>query len=163
TGTMSYTLDNVSAGIEPVFSYEQERDILDAHGKRTEVVQDYGVRGFGIKGKRSSEVTIDEHLNVLATATKYVDSAVSKTCNVSPKMPWDEFKQVYIKAYNMGCKGITTFNPEGKRFGVLRSADKPSFKELEQLFDKSVQDRMNQEESPTACEWDPVSGRKSCE
>lgn len=146
TGTMSFTLDNVSSGIEPVFSYEQERDILDAHGKRTERVLDYGVNYFGVNGKRCDDVTIDEHLAVLATAAKRVDSAVSKTCNVSPLLPWDEFKKVYDRAWEMGCKGITTFNPAGKRFAVLRSIDTGPVIE-----------------SNASCTFDPASGRKSCE
>src|SRR5690606_17233308 len=82
TGTMSFTLDNVSSGIEPVFSYEQERDIKFPDGQRTVMVKDYGVEFLGVMGKRCENVTIDEHLAVLVTATKRVDSAVSKTCNV---------------------------------------------------------------------------------
>lgn len=144
TGTMSFTMDNVSSGIEPVFAYSQERDILDAHGRRTEIIEDYGKRVFGIEGKRTSDVTIDEHLNVLATATKHVDSAVSKTCNVSPNMPWEDFKQVYVRAHQMGCKGITTFNTGGKKFGILRSND------------------VEPEVEANACTWDPVSGQREC-
>lgn len=150
TGTMAFTHDNASSGIEPVFSYTQERDILDATGKRTEIIQDYGVRMFGVKGKRCADVTIDEHLAVLATAAKRIDSAVSKTCNVSPKMPWDEFIKVYDRAWELGCKGITTFNPEGKRFGVLRSID-------------TEVTAANEDAPAPACTFDLASGRKSCE
>lgn len=158
TGTMSYTLDNVSSGIEPVFSYTQERDILDAHGKRTEVIKDYGVNYFGVYGKRCADVTIDEHLAVLAIAAKRVDSAVSKTCNVSPLMPWEDFKKVYDRAWELECKGITTFNPEGKRFGVLRSADAPV--KVEELKIMHIEQPVTEGQ---ACTFDPTSGRKSCE
>lgn len=71
---------------------------------------------------KQSEVTADEHLAVLATAQRWVDSDVSKTCNVPANMPWHDFKNLYTKAWELGCKGITTFNPSGKRFGVLREA-----------------------------------------
>lgn len=152
TGTMSFTLDNVSSGIEPVVAYEQERDILDAYGKRTERIPDYGVHVFGVKGKRCCDVTIDEHLAVLAAAAKRVDSAVSKTCNVSPHIPWNQFKGVYDRAWEMGCKGITTFNPNGKRFAVLRSAD---------IVPMAPETDLIQEGA--SCSFDPVSGRKSCE
>lgn len=170
TGTLAFTHDNISSGIEPVFSYEQERDINFPDGKRTVKVLDYGVQFLGVKGKRCADVTIDEHLAVLAAATKRVDSAVSKTCNVSPNMPWEEFKAVYDKAYALGCKGVTTFNPGGKRFGVLRSADEAvDVKDLPQhkgtdfgahsptLLSEMV------EEPASACEFDPATGRKSCE
>lgn len=141
TGTMAFTYDNASSSIEPVFSYEQERDIMDQHGKRTEVIQDYGYRVFGVRGKRCQDVTIDEHLAVLSTAANRVDSAVSKTCNVPGNIPWEDFKRVYDRAYELGCKGVTTFNPTGKRFAVLRSRD----------------------EEPTSCVIDLKTGRKSCE
>ena len=56
---------------------------------------------------------------MLALCTRYVDSAVSKTINVSPSTPWEDFKAIYDKAWESGCKGCTTFNPSGKRYGIL--------------------------------------------
>lgn len=82
TGTISLCADNVSSGVEPVFDYSFERDVRLDDGVHTEVVEDYGVRVLGVHGKRSKDVTIQEHLDVLATAYEHVDSAVSKTCNV---------------------------------------------------------------------------------
>jgi ribonucleoside-diphosphate reductase alpha chain len=146
TGTMAFTHDNASSSIEPVFSYTQERDIMDQYGKRTEIIKDYGVHAFGINGKRCQDVTIEEHLAVLSTAAKRVDSAVSKTCNVPSNMPWDDFKKVYDRAYELGCKGVTTFNPGGKRFAVLRSKDEEK-----------------KDSEPTNCTVDFKTGRKSCE
>jgi ribonucleoside-diphosphate reductase alpha chain len=155
TGTMSFAMDNVSSSIEPVFSYDQERDIVYPDGTRTELIQDYGIRVFGVKGKRCADVTIGEHLAVLAAAAKRVDSAVSKTCNVPPHLPWEDFKQVYDRAWELGCKGVTTFNPDGKRFAVLRSND---VREPEETG-VDVPDAM----VGMSCAWDPVSGRRSCE
>lgn len=118
TGTISLCADNVSSGLEPVFSYGIERNVIEFAGVRKEVLEDYGVREFGVKGKRSSEVTIDEHVMVLATAARLVDSAVSKTCNVDGSLPWEQFKGVYDKAWELGCKGITTYNSDGRRGAV---------------------------------------------
>lgn len=162
TGTMAFTHDNASSSIEPVFSYTQERDIRENGGHRTEVIQDYGLLTFGVQGKRCADVTIDEHLAVLAAAAKRVDSAVSKTCNVSPLMPWEDFKRVYDRAWELGCKGVTTFNPEGKRFGVLRSVDTAP---IISNTAKQVQPELPLVELPegTSCTFDPASGRKSCE
>ena len=177
TGTMSFAMDNVSSSVEPVFSYEQERDIVDAFDeKRTEIVQDYGVNYLGVKGKRCADVTIDEHLAVLAAAAKRVDSAVSKTCNVPPHIPWEDFKKVYDQAWKLGCKGITTFNPNGKRFAVLRSMDAEG-QAVETMVSKDdgrpvvvpikaalVATGITPVETVgPSCTWDPVSGRKSCE
>jgi ribonucleoside-diphosphate reductase alpha chain len=119
TGTISLCADNVSSGIEPVFAYESLRTIIGPDGSEEHVVQDYGMRVFGVPGKRSQEVTAQEHLAVLAVAYRYVDSAVSKTCNVPADMPWDDFKQLYVDAYDMGCKGCTTFQVGGMRGAMM--------------------------------------------
>jgi ribonucleoside-diphosphate reductase alpha chain len=119
TGTISITADNVSGGIEPLFSHSYDRTIQTVDGPIIEEVKDYAYNFYGFKGKTANECTAKEHLDVLSIASKYVDSAVSKTINVSPDMPWDEFKDIYMQAWERGCKGCTTFNSGGKRFGVL--------------------------------------------
>ena len=121
TGTISLCAGNVSSGIEPVFAHEYRRTLNTADGPRVEDVKDYGVRKWGVYGKQCKDVTATEHLDVLITAQKYTDSAVSKTCNVSPTMDWEDFKSIYIRAWRGGCKGCTTFNIGGKRFGVLET------------------------------------------
>jgi ribonucleoside-diphosphate reductase alpha chain len=143
TGTISLTADNVSSGIEPVFSYEYDRTIQTFQGPTVETVSDYAYREYGIKGKSAMMCSEMEHLDVLALSSQYVDSAVSKTINVNPQLPWEDFKNIYTKAWTMGCKGVTTFNPSGKRFGIL--------------VEKAVQDE------PEACYIDVETGIRSCE
>lgn len=143
TGTISLAAGNVSSSIEPVFAHEFTRTILDDSGKRNQVVQDYGVGVLGVRGRQAADISAEEHLGVLATAYQYVDSAVSKTCNVSPSMPWDDFKDIYMQAWKAGCKGCTTFNPGGKRMGILQAT--PA------------------EEQGEACYIDPNTGKKTCE
>ena len=142
TGTISLAADNVSSGIEPVFAHEFQRTINDFNGQRIETVTDYAVRELGVKGKKAADVTIDEHLDVLIAAQRHVDSAVSKTCNVSDNVSWEAFKQVYIKAWEGGCKGCTTYRASGKRAGIL--VEEPAAE-------------------GSSCEIDPETGRRSCE
>lgn len=133
TGTISLVADNASSGIEPVFAYQQERDVLMPDGsKQTLSLPDLGIEHFQVRGKTADQCTIDDHLSVLLTAQKYVDSAVSKTCNVGPDVSWDDFKQVYIKAWRGGAKGITTYRADGKRGAVLR-IKKPKSPEVTEL------------------------------
>ena len=146
TGTISLAAGNISSSIEPVFAHEFERDIIWEGGKRREKVYDYGVKVFDVRGRSAAELTANEHLDVLALAYHYVDSAVSKTCNVSPSMPWDDFKNIYLEAWRRGCKGCTTFNPGGKRMGILNA---PSAEPAG--------------EQGSACYIDPDTGRKTCE
>jgi ribonucleoside-diphosphate reductase alpha chain len=149
TGTMSLCADNVSSGIEPVFSHSYDRTIQTFDGPVVTKVTDYAFREWGVVGKTADECTADEHLAVLALAQQYVDSAVSKTINVSKEMPREEFKSIYMKAWELGCKGATTFNKDGKRFGILNTT-----KEEEE--DK-------EDKEGAACYIDPTNGIKTCE
>lgn len=154
TGTISLSADNVSSGLEPVFSYGFDRTVIGVKGTTVEKVEDYGVKFLGIKGKRCADVTVAEHVKVLALAQKYVDSAVSKTCNVDGSVSWEDFKKVYDDAWAAGCKGITTFRVDGKRGAVLVATD-----DKEEAPAETVQ----VEETTSACTFDPASGRRSCE
>lgn len=121
TGTISLSADNISSGIEPVFSYFYDRKINMPEGPETHRVEDWAY-AHGVEGKPSSAVTIDEHVNVLVAAARRVDSAVSKTCNLEPNTPWNDFKSVYTRVWEAGGKGCTTFNTGGKRGGILVAA-----------------------------------------
>jgi len=152
TGTISITADNVSGSIEPVFSYSFDRTVLVDGLETLEKVQDYGFRVFGVKGKTANECTVDEHLAVLALASRYSDSAVSKTINVGDNVSWDEFKAIYRNAYDMGCKGCTTFRASGKRYGILNAT------ELEEEEEQETEETI----AGGACYFDPDTGQKSC-
>jgi len=120
-GTISLSADNVSSGVEPVFSFEALRLVNMPEGQVEVPLKDYGFDKLGVKGKAAADVTVEEHLRVLTTAARLVDSAVSKTLNVPHTMPWDEFKQIYVKAWESGAKGCTTFTSGGKREGILKA------------------------------------------
>lgn len=155
TGTISLCADNISSGIEPVYKYEFERIVEEFEGPRVEVVTDYGKRVFGVDGRRCAEVTVKEHLDVLSVAYRHVDSAVSKTCNVPGDVGWEDFKRVYITAWETGCKGCTTFRDEGLRSGVLRSV-KDSDEESTVVAFTGTNDG-------AACGIDSMTGRHECE
>ena len=142
TGTISLTADNVSSGIEPPFSLFYDRTITEFDGHTVERVEDYAYR-LGVVGKTANEISAADHVKVLGMASKYIDSAVSKTCNVGDDVTYDEFKELYTTAWRTGCKGITTFRSSGKRYGVLNEAV--------------------EEPQAEACFIDPATGQKSCE
>jgi ribonucleoside-diphosphate reductase alpha chain len=123
TGTISMCADNVSSGIEPVFGYGTSRKINTPDGPIEEGLVDYGVSVLGVKGRLAAQVTASEHVAVLTTAQRYVDSAVSKTCNVTGDMPWEDFKGIYMAAWKGGAKGCTTFNSSGKRAGIMETGE----------------------------------------
>ena len=146
TGTISLTADNVSSGVEPPYALFYDRTIQGFDGQSVERVEDYAY-SLGIKGRTANEISADDHVKVLALASKFVDSAVSKTCNVGDEVTYDEFKELYYKAWVYGCKGITTFRASGKRFGILNEAN----------------DNERDEGKAEACFIDPETGQKTCE
>ena len=145
TGTISLTADNVSSGLEPVFAHQFDRTVYMSDGPRTESVQDYGLRVFGVKGRTASELTPQEHLDVLATCAPLVDQSISKTINVPHDVDWEEFKGVYMQAWERKCKGVTTYRVGGEREGILN------------------ENESDPEDEPAACAMDETTGRWECE
>lgn len=158
TGTISLTADNVSSGIEPVFSHFYDRTIQTFEGPVVEHVTDFGYRVFGVKGRTADELSVMDHVKVLNLASKYVDSACSKTCNVGDDVSWEEFKEVYMAAYNGGASGCTTFRASGKRFGILSASSSEDVAVEEPKEEDTFVD-----EGGSACYFDPETGLRSCE
>jgi ribonucleoside-diphosphate reductase alpha chain len=121
TGTIAFCCDNVSSGIEPVFSVEEDRRVRQTDGVRTYRVVDYGST-LGIKPRTCEMVSAEEHADVLCTAQKHIDSSIAKTCNVPSDMEWDHFKNIYTRVWKGGGKGCSTFQTKGKREGIRQAA-----------------------------------------
>lgn len=153
TGTISLMAGNVSSGIEPVFAYHYTRKVLEKDGsKREEQVEDYAYAKFrewyqrqpephGYPAPRFDEIELpdyfvsaqtlspDAHVKMQAAAQKWVDSSISKTINCPEDIGFDEFKEVYLLAYKLGCKGCTTYRPNDITGSVLSVDPAPEKKE----------------------------------
>jgi ribonucleoside-diphosphate reductase alpha chain len=130
TGTISLFADNVSSGIEPVFSFRHTRNVLMPDGtRREEEVTDYAYRLFRrVKGEHAplpdyfidaQVLTPEDHVVMQAAVQKHIDSSISKTINVPAEIPFERFKDVYLQAYALGCKGCTTYRPNEVTGAVL--------------------------------------------
>jgi len=159
TGTISLSADNVSSGIEPVFSYGFDRTIQTFDGPRVERVDDYGYRVFGVKGCKADDLPVMAHVDVLNMASRYVDSACSKTCNVGDDVSWEEFKAVYMAAYDGGASGCTTFRASGKRYGILNASSSEDV--VEEKVEEDNSDFVD-ENAGGACYFDSVTGQREC-
>ena len=159
TGTISLSANNVSSGIEPVFSHFYDRTIQTFDGPRVERVEDYAYREWGLKGVTADSLSVFDHVEVLNLASKFVDSACSKTCNVGSEVTWEQFKEVYMKAYEGGASGCTTFRAAGKRYGILNAASSEDVAEEP----KPEPDGFVDEKEGGACYFDPATGLRSCE
>ena len=136
TGTISLFADNVSSGLEPVFSFTYTRKVLMPDGSRKEeTVSDYAyrlyVRQFGENAVlpdyfvTAQTLTPDDHVRMQAAVQHYVDSSISKTINCPEDISFEDFKGVYLQAYELGCKGCTTYRPNDVTGSVLQVAEKP--------------------------------------
>ncbi len=152
TGTISIFADNVSSGLEPVFSFKYTRHVMQPDGSRKEEdVTDYAYRLYKkLKGENAklTDAFVDvqhlspsDHLVMQAAVQKYVDSSISKTINVPEEIPFDDFKDIYMEAYDLGLKGCTTYRPNDVTGAVLERKDaKPKAAPEQQAlpFDKPI-------------------------
>ena len=130
TGTISLLADNISSGLEPVFAFKYNRKVLQPDGSNiTEQVNDYAYGLFErLRSKNTSrtEAFVDaqmlqpnDHLVMQATVQEYIDSSISKTINCPEDISFETFKEVYKSAYDLGCKGCTTYRPNDVTGSVL--------------------------------------------
>ncbi|MFL2799729.1 MAG: adenosylcobalamin-dependent ribonucleoside-diphosphate reductase [Paracoccaceae bacterium] len=129
TGTISLYAGNVSSGIEPIFAYSYDRKVIQNDGtKRKEEVTDYAISlwksRYGTKEFPSYFVNAQvldplEHVKMQAAAQKWVDSSISKTINCPENISFENFKEVYLAAWDQGCKGCTTYRPNKVTGSVL--------------------------------------------
>ena len=147
TGTISLSLaNNASNGIEPSFAHHYFRNVIRSGKKTKEKVDVYSFELLAYrelvnpKAMPSSDkadeklpeyfitaehITPKEHVDIQAAAQKWVDSSISKTANVPTDYPYEQFKDIYLYAYEQGLKGCTTFrfNPEAFQGVLVKEQD----------------------------------------
>ncbi len=147
TGTISLSLaNNASNGIEPSFAHQYSRNVLREGKKSKEKVEVFSFELLAyrtlINPKAAPDtddpqaklpdyfITADhinprEHVDVQAAAQKWVDSSISKTANVPTDYPYEDFKDIYMYAFDQGLKGCTTFrfNPEAFQGVLVKEKD----------------------------------------
>lgn len=133
TGTTSLLAGNVSSGIEPVFAYAYTRKVRQPDGTtREEAVEDYALavwkRTHGDAPPpadifvSAQTLTPADHLRMQAAAQAEIDSSISKTVNCPEDIAFDDFGDVYLEGYRLGCKGLTTYRPNAVTGAVLSVA-----------------------------------------
>jgi ribonucleoside-diphosphate reductase alpha chain len=150
TGTTSLLAGNVSSGIEPVFAFSYTRKIRQPDGtKREEQVEDYAIRVWRqVKGDAApppelfvSAQTLmpSDHLTMQAAAQALIDSSISKTVNCPEDISFEDFADVYIEGYHLGCKGLTTYRPNAVTGSVLSVGETKPAKTEEVLEPRAEQ------------------------
>ena len=142
-GTISMAFgNNCSSGIEPIFSlsYDRKVKIGGQDDKDVKIVKmmDYAYylyHKLKDKGEQldfdehdifptALNMSVDDHVAMLAIISKYTDMSVSKTINVPTEASFDEVKNIYIQCWKKGIKGCTIFRPNAIRQGILLTENK---------------------------------------
>ncbi|MFL6653831.1 MAG: ribonucleoside-diphosphate reductase, adenosylcobalamin-dependent, partial [Sulfurifustis sp.] len=147
TGTISLSLaNNASNGIEPSFAHKYSRNVIREGRKTKEKVDVYSYELLAYRTlinasadpdakdpknrlpdyfTAADEVTPRQHVDIQAAAQKWVDSSISKTANVPTDFAYEDFKDIYMYAYEKGLKGCTTFrfNPEAFQGVLVKEKD----------------------------------------
>jgi ribonucleoside-diphosphate reductase alpha chain len=147
TGTISLSLaNNASNGIEPSFAHHYFRNVIREGKKSKEKVDVFSFELLAYRqlvnaqaipdtdepGKQlpeffvsSEEISPREHVDIQAAAQTWIDSSISKTANVPTDYPYEDFKDIYLYAYEKGLKGCTTFrfNPEAFQGVLVKEKD----------------------------------------
>jgi ribonucleoside-diphosphate reductase alpha chain len=152
TGTISLSLaNNASNGIEPSFAHHYFRNVIREGKKSKEKVD---VFSFELLAYRelvnpramphsksdvasnaaeklpdyfttADDITPREHVDIQAASQLWIDSSISKTANVPTDYKYEDFKDIYLYAYEQGLKGCTTFrfNPEAFQGVLVKEED----------------------------------------
>jgi ribonucleoside-diphosphate reductase alpha chain len=170
TGTISLSLaNNASNGIEPSFAHHYFRNVI-REGRKTKDRMDvfsYELLAYralvnpkALPGSDKPEeklpdyfVSADDigprqHVDIQAAAQRWIDSSISKTANVPTNFPYEEFKGIYMYAYENGLKGCTTFrfNPEAFQGVLVKEQDLKNTVYRFTLADGSVLEARGDEE-----------------
>ncbi len=131
TGTVAIAFgDNASNGIEPAFSwtYNRRKRMPDGTSKEY-LVEDHAYRVYRSMGGDTQrlpaafvsalDMSASDHLQMVAAVAPFIDSAISKTVNVPADYPFDDFQELYLQAWKLGVKGVTTYRPNATLGSVL--------------------------------------------
>lgn len=143
TGTLSLTFgNNCSSGLEPIFSLEYERKVKMGGQSDDNIkiipMRDYAY-GEWLKVKDNPEcvvdrdifvtaleMTVNEHVDMLASIAYHVDMSCSKTINVPSEYSFEDTKRIYEKCHELGIKGCTIFRPNEIRQGIMITESTPN-------------------------------------
>lgn len=147
TGTIALSIgNNASNGIEPSFAHHYSRNVI-REGKKSkenvdvwsyellayrELINKKAMPFSEVEGEKlpeyfisADDVTPKQHVDIQAAAQKWIDSSISKTANIPTDFPYEEFKDIYLYAYEKNLKGCTTFrfNPEVFQGVLVKESD----------------------------------------
>ncbi|HPX62049.1 MAG TPA: vitamin B12-dependent ribonucleotide reductase [Deltaproteobacteria bacterium] len=151
TGTISI-IANASSGVEPLFAVSYIRTVMDnnvlveVNPMFEQVAKERGFYSVELMRKiaehgtvqdinevpadvrdvfvTAHDITPNDHIQMQAAFQLYTDNAVSKTVNFPSHATIEEVENVYMLAYQTGCKGVTIYRDGSRDMQVLSTAGK---------------------------------------
>jgi ribonucleoside-diphosphate reductase alpha chain len=128
------TMVDTSTGIEPFFSWTYFRKSrLGQHEQNVNVVEEWrsahpgqALPDFFVT---AMDLEPEAHVRVQAAIQRWVDSSISKTCNVPNSYTVDQVRELYQLMYDLGCKGGTIYRDGSRDEQVLTLKDETKEKE----------------------------------
>lgn len=141
-GTVS-VLSQTTSGIEPAYLLEYKRkrkisndavkyDFIDAMGDKWEenivyhhhlktwmkITGETDIKKSPYWGATSNDIDWEKSVDIQAAAQKWITHSISKTCNIPNNASKELVSNIYMSAWEKGCKGFTVYR-DGCRDGVL--------------------------------------------
>ncbi len=135
TGTLS-TMLGISGGIEPIFAnyytrrttslsdhdeyYKVYTPVVKAYMDKHGVTDDRDLPGFFVTAQN---LNYKQRLNLQGTWQMHIDASISSTVNLPMEFPEEDVYDLYMYAWQIGCKGVTVFRDGCKRLGILTTKE----------------------------------------
>ncbi len=129
TGTVG-TMVGTSTGIEPFYFWSYMRKSrLGVHEEKVRVLEEWQQAHPGQPMPdyfvNAMDLSPEEHVRVQAATQRWVDSAISKTCNVPANYTVEQTRELYELMYRLGCKGGTIYRDKSRDEQVLHVKEEP--------------------------------------
>ena len=136
TGSIS-TMIEVSGGAEPIFSFGYTRKTESLHGEDvyykvyTKIVKDY-IEENGLNDEselpnffvNAQTINPFKRVEMQGVWQEHIDASISSTVNLPNETTVEQVEELYMYAWEVGCKGLTIFRDGCARCGVLTLGDK---------------------------------------
>jgi ribonucleoside-diphosphate reductase alpha chain len=149
TGTIAIEANCMSGSIEPVWQKEYSRNVLDHKTGETneEAVTDYAYKWMKENGintddfEELKDIHPKTHIEVQARFQQFVDQSISKTINVPESYSYQDFKDLYLYAYDQGCKGLTLYRSNPKMESIINLGSKKDNETTQKLLPQGKTER----------------------
>lgn len=137
------TMVGTSTGIEPFYNWTYFRKSrLGLHEEEVAIVKDWKAAHPGQPLPdyfiNAMELSPEEHITVQGKIQEYVDSAISKTCNVPQEYTVEQVKELYVLMHTLGCKGGTIYRDKSREEQILMNADDERAKKEQEANEEAV-------------------------